>query len=90
MKLQMESALCRELTSPEKDGPNGSRIRIPFEWESSSFARRKHELDNLNTNQVLKPVQRLRLDQVTEDPVDKCKNPPPKDAPMWTISKRFR
>lgn len=89
IKEQMQMVLCKEYTSPEKDCPNGGRIRIPFIWESSLLAKRKLELDTIYVGEVLKPVQRLRLAPVTEHPTEQCETPPPAGAPCWTVSRRY-
>ena len=90
LKVQMAVVLTKEFTSPEKDGEDGSRLRIPFVWESSALAKRKLELDNIYVSRVLKPMQRAQLSSVCEHPTALCESGPPSTAPGWTVSKRFK
>ena len=90
VKEETELVLNKEYTSPEKDGIDGARWRLPLEWESSRLSKRKLELDRVYTAEVLKPIQKMRLGRVMDHPAELVRTPPPAAAPAWVISKKFK
>ena len=90
MKKETEIILTKEFTLPEKDGPDATRFRVPFAWESSKLSKRKLELNRVYTTEILKPIQKLRLGTVIDHLSEQCDVPLPVGAPSWVISKKFR